>query len=86
MARERRRHDRHGDGQGRQGGDLHSQILELLLDRVRDDPYPSTTHLDLIESILQDDDVESYAEVLLEKVRLDDYPSFDHLNRLLKLV
>jgi hypothetical protein len=85
MARERRRHDRNDDRQGRHGDDLHGQILEMLLDKVRDDPYPSTTHLDMIESIMRDDDVESYAEVLLDKVRLDDYPSYDHLNRLIKL-
>ena len=83
MARERRRHDRsHGR---RDGDDLHGQILEMLLDKVRDDPYPSTTHLDMIESLLQDDDVDDYAEVLLDKVRLDDYPSIDQLRRLLKL-
>jgi hypothetical protein len=82
MARERRRHD---DRRGQGGDDLHGQIFEMLLDKVRDDPYPSTTHLDMIEKILQDDDTEAYAEALLDKVRLDDYPSIDHLNRLMKL-
>jgi hypothetical protein len=83
MARERRRHVRSDEHGG--GDDLHSQIVELLLDKVRDDPYPSTTHLDMLESIVQDDEVETYADVLMEKVRLDDYPSVDHLNRLMKL-
>lgn len=79
MARERRR-QREQDG-----GDLHSQIFELLLDKVRTDPYPSTTQLDMIESILRDDETEEYAEALMDKVRTDTYPSIDHLNRLLKL-
>jgi hypothetical protein len=83
MARERRRH-RRSDEQGDRD-ELHSQIVELLLDKVRDDPYPSTTHLDMLEAMLHDDEVEPYAEALMDKVRLDTYPSIDHLNRLMKL-
>lgn len=86
MARERRRHQRDDDRHGGRGGDdLHGEIVELLMDKVREDPYPSTTHLDMIESVMHDEDVETYAEVLLDKVRLDTYPSIDHLNRLMKL-
>jgi hypothetical protein len=86
MARERRRSGSRGNG-GRDGGDqndLHEQIFEVLLDKVRDDPYPSTTHLDMIESILQDGDSEPYTDALLEKVRDDAFPSIDHLRRLMK--
>jgi uncharacterized protein (DUF2342 family) len=80
MARERRRH-RDDDREN----DLHSQIFEVLLDKVREDPYPSTTHLDMLESLLRDDEVEPYAEALMDKVRGDSFPSIDHLNRLMKL-
>jgi hypothetical protein len=79
MARERRRNrDRADDG----GQDLHAQILELLLEKVRDDPYPSTTHLDLIEQILRDDETEQYTSILIDKVSDESYPSLDHLRRL----
>jgi hypothetical protein len=82
MARERRRHrDRDGRADDR-GQDLHAQILELLLEKVRDDPYPSTTHLDLIEQMLRDDETEQYASILIEKVSDETYPSLDHLRRL----
>jgi hypothetical protein len=83
MARERRRHHRRHD-QDSPEDDLHAQILEVLLDLVRSDTYPSTTHLDIIESLLRDDESDQYAEILLEKVRGDAYPSFDHLQRLMK--
>jgi hypothetical protein len=84
MARERRRH-RERQERDTNEDDLHAQILELLMDLVRNDRYPSTTHLDMIESILRDDETDEYAEALLEKVRDDTYPSFDHLQRLMKL-
>jgi hypothetical protein len=79
MARERRRdRDRGDDG----GQDLHARILEVLLEKVRNDPYPSTTHLDLIEQILRNDEAEQYTSVLIDKVSDETYPSLDHLRRL----
>jgi hypothetical protein len=65
--------------------DLHSQILTMLLDKVREDPFPSVTMLDLIEGNMRDDEVEEYAGILLEKVRGDQFPSLDHLHRLIEL-
>ena len=62
--------------------DLHGEILELLLDKVRQDAYPSVTMLDLIEQRLRPEDVPHYTEVLMEKVRADEFPSLDHLQRL----
>jgi len=67
-----------------QGPDqLHREIFELLLDKVRQDPFPSTTMLDMLEGILRRDDVGSYTDVLMEKVREVNFPSIDHLRRLL---
>jgi hypothetical protein len=63
--------------------DLHSRIFEVLLDKVRGDQYPSTTHLDMLEQMLRDqDEVEEYCDVLMDKVGSENYPSFDHLKRL----
>jgi hypothetical protein len=67
----------------RRGNDLHHQIFELLLDKVRNDPYPSPTHLDMLEGMLRDEDeVEEYAGALMEKAGQDTFPSLDHLRRL----
>ena len=75
--------DRSRKVQRDQGGDLHTEIFELLLDKVREDTYPSTTHLDMLQSLLRDqDEVEAYTSVLMERVAEDSYPSVDHLRRL----
>lgn len=63
--------------------DLHDRIFGLLLDKVRDDPYPSTTMLDMLEGMLRPDDVEDYTGVLIDKVSQDQFPSIDQLRRLL---
>ena len=79
MARERRR-DRDRDDD--RGQDLHAQILEILLEKVRNDPYPSTTHLDLIEQIMRDDEADEYTRILMKRVSGETYPSLDVLRRL----
>jgi len=61
---------------------LHRQILEILLDQVRQDTYPSTTVLDMIEQRLRPNDVTDYTDVLIEKIKDDAYPSLDMLRRL----
>jgi hypothetical protein len=61
---------------------LHREILELLLDKVREDQYPSVTQMNMLEEMLEEEDVESYADVLMDKVRQDTYPSIDQLRRL----
>jgi len=63
--------------------DLHAQMFDLLLDKVREDPFPSVTMLDMLEGMLQEGDVEQYTGVLMNKVREVDFPSIDHLRRLL---
>ena len=60
---------------------LHQQILEVLLAKVENDPYPSVTMLNMIEEILQPDDVPRYATMLLDKIRGDEFPSLDMLKR-----
>jgi hypothetical protein len=62
--------------------DLHAQILEVLLDKVRADPFPSPTMLNMVEELLRDDDVQAYTSVLMEKVSRESFPSLDHLRRL----
>jgi hypothetical protein len=60
-------------------------LLELLMERVESDPYPSTTMLNLIEELLTPEDVPVYAEVLLGHIREAQFPSIPMLNRLHRL-
>jgi len=69
---------------GEDNDHLHSEIFQLLLDKVREDQYPSVTQMNMLEEMLQDEDVEPYTGVLMDKVRQDTYPSIDQLRRLLR--
>jgi hypothetical protein len=64
---------------------VREQVLDLLLEKVENDRYPSSTMLDDIERILTPWRREDYAEVLMDKVRQDRYPSRAMVERLLRL-
>jgi len=66
--------------------DVRSQLLETLMDKVEDDPYPSNTMLDMIESLLRPDEVSAYAEALLARIREDQFPSIPMIKRVQGLV
>ena len=62
------------------------RTLQLLLDKVWDDNYPSSTMLDMVERLLvSPEDIGDYIEVLLAKVKDDTYPSNALINRLIAL-
>jgi len=60
-------------------------LLDVLLEKVADERFPSVTMLDLIESLLQPEEVGIYARVLLRKVRGETYPSIPMLRRIAAL-
>jgi hypothetical protein len=62
--------------------DARAEVVELLLGKIADDTYPSTTMLDLVEEMITDEDREAYIRVLWEKVRDDNYPSLALMTRL----
>jgi hypothetical protein len=64
---------------------IRDAVLDLLLDKVESDRYPSTTMLDDIERILTPWRRDDYAEVLMAKVQRDRFPSHDMVERLLRL-
>ena len=64
---------------------IRDAVLDLLLEKVENDRYPSSTMLDDIERILTPWRRDDYAEVLMEKIRRDRYPSHDMIERLLRL-
>jgi hypothetical protein len=61
--------------------DVRHELVRLLLEKVHDDPYPSTTMLDLIEELIGPDERADYAAVLMEKIRGDNFPSLDMMSR-----
>lgn len=75
-----------GDRGGRDAGmDTRARLVDLLLQKVAEDPYPSGTMMDLIEELLLPDDVPAYAAVLMEKIRADAFPSVPMMKRLVEL-
>jgi hypothetical protein len=56
-------------------------LVDALMDKIEADPYPSSTMLDVLESILRPDEVNAYAEVLLSHIRQDTFPSLTLINR-----
>jgi hypothetical protein len=64
---------------------IRRQLLEVLMTKVQQDTYPSSTMLDLIEELVGPDEVADYAEVLMAKVRGDQFPSLDLMNRVRSL-
>lgn len=61
--------------------DIHRQLVNLLLEKIQSDPYPSVTMMDMLEEILQPDERPAYAAVLMDKIRGDQFPSLDMIAR-----
>lgn len=56
-------------------------LLDELLERVDEDPYPSSTMLDIIEQLLTPQDVGRYVEVLMRDIRQSRFPSISLIRR-----
>lgn len=64
---------------------VREKVLDLLLDKIRDDKYPSATMMDDVEQLLTPWRRQEYADVLMEKVLESRYPSRTLVQRLLRL-
>jgi hypothetical protein len=62
--------------------DVRAELLKNLMSKVKDDPFPSHTMLDIIEQLLTPDDVSDYAQVLMSKVADEQFPSITMLRRI----
>jgi hypothetical protein len=67
------------------GVDVRGEVVDLLLQNIASDRYPSVTMMDLVEELLTPDDVPAYAAILLDKVQTETYPSQAILRRLIAL-
>jgi hypothetical protein len=66
---------------------IRERYVELLLDRVRRDPYPSTQYMDLLEaSLSRPEQLIEYLEALLDKVEATPFPSLPMLRRIHRIV
>jgi hypothetical protein len=66
---------------------LRRRIADGLLDKIKDETYPSVTMMDRVEAVIAHDReaLSEYAEVLLAKVEDSRFPSVEMLNRLDRL-
>ena len=58
------------------------RLVQMLMDKVRSDPYPSSTHLTLIEQSIPREQLGDYVELLVEKAAQDEFPSIPMLQRI----
>jgi hypothetical protein len=63
------------------------RFVNLLLERVKADPYPSRMHMDMLEATMrQPDQLVEYLEALMEKVENTRFPSHTMLERIQRIV
>jgi hypothetical protein len=65
--------------------DVRREVLLVLLEKIEEDDYPSSTMMDMAEQLLGPDELGAYTEILLDKVRDVRFPSIDMLRRALEL-
>lgn len=65
--------------------DIHDAFYGMLLDKVRDDRYPSSKMMDILEYTMLGYEREEFARILLEKVSADRYPSIPIIERIARL-
>jgi hypothetical protein len=68
------------------GFEARAAYSRLLMDKVREDKYPSTAHMHLIEQTIPPQLVREYLDILLEKVVSENYPSVPLLRRISYIV
>jgi hypothetical protein len=61
-------------------------LINALLEKVQDDPYPSSTMLDMVEELLTEQEIPAYVLLLQDKIRQDRFPSISLMKRLKDLV
>ena len=65
--------------------DVRAEILRVMMRKLEEETYPSTSMLDLIEQLLTPEDLPAYAEALVNRIEADRYPSMPIVARLKRL-
>jgi hypothetical protein len=58
------------------------RLVQMLMDKVRADPYPSSTHLSIIEQAIPREQLGDYVDLLVQKAAQDNFPSIPMLRRI----
>jgi hypothetical protein len=58
------------------------RLVQMLMDKVREDRYPSATQLSLIEESIPREMLGEYVELLVDKAAQDEFPSIPMLKRI----
>jgi hypothetical protein len=58
------------------------ELLNQLLEKISDDPYPSITMMDMAEELITPDELTEYIGVLMEKITDERFPSVSMLGRI----
>ena len=66
--------------------DVRAELVNQLLHKVDEDPFPSPTMMNQIEALLTPDELPRYARVLLSKIEDEQFPSVDMIKRVAGLV
>jgi hypothetical protein len=61
-------------------------LAGMLLKRVKEDRYPSSTEMSLIEEIIPPQLLPRYVEVLLDKMAQESRPSISMIHRLSRVI
>lgn len=64
---------------------VHHRYIEILLDKINTDHYPSNAILDLLEKVTHGTERAELIDVLLAKIEQDRYPSLHMLDRVARL-
>lgn len=64
---------------------VHHRYVEILIDKIRTDRYPSAGMLDVLERVTHGTERAELLDALLEKIEQDRYPSMQMLDRVARL-
>jgi hypothetical protein len=66
--------------------EVRAKFLLLLMERIRQDRHPSSTHMAILEQALPPEWIPDYLEILFEKIEDDPHPSIPMISRIARLV
>lgn len=64
---------------------VHHRYVEIMLDRIRTELYPSPIMLDVLEQVTHGTERAELIDILLEKIERDRFPSVQMLERVARL-
>ena len=65
---------------------LRERFVQILIDRIRAEPYPSLAHMDLLEAtVTSPDQLVEYLDALMDKVESTRFPSLTMMRRIQRI-